>query len=149
MAVKPIPDNYHTVTPYLVIKGVAQLIDFMIQAFEGKEVERVDGPEGKVMHAEVKIGDSIIMMGEATDQWEPKPGSLYLYVVDTDATYQKALKAGATSVMAPANKFYGDRSAGVKDMCGNFWWIATHVEDVPPEELKKRAEAQMKKPMDK
>jgi uncharacterized glyoxalase superfamily protein PhnB len=149
MAVKPIPDNYHTVTPYLIVKGAAQLIDFLIQAFDGKEMERMAQPDGTIMHAEVKIGDSVIMMGETGGRWEPRPGSLYLYVPDTDATYQKALKAGATSVMEPANQFYGDRNAGVKDFCGNYWWIATHIEDVPPEELKKRAEAVMKQKMDK
>ena len=149
MAVKPIPDNYHTVTPYIIIKGAAQLIDFIKQAFDGKELERMAGLDGKIMHAQVKIGDSIIMMGEASGQWEPKPGSLYLYVADTDVTYQKALKAGATSVMEPANQFYGDRNAGVKDPLGNFWWIATHIEDIPPEDLKKRAEAAMKQKMDK
>jgi len=144
MAVKPIPDNHHTVTPYLIIQGVGELIDFMKQAFEAKEIERVAQPDGTIMHAEVKIGDSIIMMGEVRSPWEPKPGSLYLYVKDTDATYKRALEAGATSVTEPADQFYGDRNAGVKDPVGNFWWIATHIEDVAPEELKRRAEASMK-----
>jgi uncharacterized glyoxalase superfamily protein PhnB len=145
VAVKAIPDNYHTITPYLIVKGVSQLIDFMKQVFEAKELERMAGPDGTVMHAEVKIGDSIIMMGEVRSPWEPKLGSLYIYVNDTDTTYQRALQAGATSVMKPADQFYGDRNAGVKDACGNFWWIATHIDDVSPEELKKLAETDMKK----
>lgn len=97
------------------------------------------------MHAEVKIGDSVIMMGEPMGDFKPMPGSIYLYVKDTDATYRKAIQAGAVSIMEPADQFYGDRSAGVKDPLGNFWWIATHIEDVPPEELARRAAAQMKK----
>jgi uncharacterized glyoxalase superfamily protein PhnB len=84
------------------------------------------------------------MLGEATGQWKPRPSTLYLYVHDTDATYRRALEAGATSLMEPANQFYGDRNAGVQDPSGNFWWIATHVEDVSAEEMKRRAEAQGK-----
>jgi uncharacterized glyoxalase superfamily protein PhnB len=145
MAVKPIPDGYHTVTPYLVIQGVANVIDFVKQAFDAKEMHRTTRPDGTVMHAEVRIGDSAIMMGEASPEWKSTPGSLLLYVTDTDAVYQRALQAGGTSVMAPANQFYGDRSAGVKDSAGNFWWIATHIEDVLPEEMERRSEAYMKK----
>ncbi|OGC78483.1 MAG: glyoxalase [candidate division Zixibacteria bacterium RBG_16_50_21] len=145
MAAKPIPDNFHTVTPHLIIQGVGKLIDFMKQAFEAKEIERVAQADGSIMHTEVKIGDSIIMTGEVHSPWEPKPGSLYLNLKDTDATYKWALEAGATSVMEPADQFYGDRNDGVKDPCGNFWWIATRIDDVSPEELKKRAETCMKK----
>jgi uncharacterized glyoxalase superfamily protein PhnB len=96
------------------------------------------------MHAEVKIGDSMVMVGEATDQWKPMPATIALYVEDTDAWYKRAPQAGATSVREPSDQFYGDRSAGVKDSAGNQWWIHTHIEDVPPEELQKRAEAWMK-----
>jgi uncharacterized glyoxalase superfamily protein PhnB len=95
------------------------------------------------MHAEVTIGDSVIMMGEPMGEFKPMPCMIYVYVEDTDAVYKQALKAGATSVMEPADQFYGDRNAGVKDMAGNLWWIATHVEDVAPEELEKRAQAAM------
>lgn len=124
---------------------MAGLIDFLKQAFEAKETERHSRPDGTIMHAEVKIGDSVIMMGEPMGDFKPMPGSIYLYVKDTDATYRKAIQAGAVSIMEPADQFYGDRSAGVKDPLGNFWWIATHIEDVPPEELARRAAAQMKK----
>src|SRR2546422_2922688 len=143
MAAKPIPDGFRTVTPYLLVPGVAKLIDFLKQAFAAEETHRSARPDGTVMHAQVKIGDSTVMMGEPMGEFR-MPGSLYLYVTDTDATYKRALQAGATSVMAPADQFYGDRNAGVKDAGGNVWWIATHKEDVPPEELAKRAEASMK-----
>ncbi len=142
--VKPIPDGYHTVTPYLVVEGVAELIDFLKQAFDAVETERIPGPDGKVGHGEVRIGDSVVMLGEASGEWKPMPGMIYLYVNDTDATYKRALDAGATSVMEPADQFYGDRNAGVKDASGNMWWIATRKENVSPEELRKRAEARAK-----
>lgn len=144
MAVKPIPDGYHSVTPYLVVQGVAKLLDFLKQAFEAQEIHRMPRPDGSIMHAEVSIGNSIVMMGEPMGELKPTPGSIYLYVNDTDATYKRALQAGATSMTEPADQFYGDRNAGVKDPVGNIWWIATHKEDVPPEELAKRAEAVMK-----
>jgi len=145
MSVKPIPDGYHTVTPYLRVAGVAALIDFLTQAFDAKQIERMARPDGTVMHAEVKIGDSVVMMGEPTGDMAPLPAMIYLYLADTDAAYKRAMEAGATSLMEPANQFYGDRNAGVKDPCGNLWWIATRVEDVPPEELTRRSEAFLKK----
>jgi uncharacterized glyoxalase superfamily protein PhnB len=139
MAVKPIPEGYHSVTPYLTVKGVDRLIEFLKQTFGAEEKERHLRPDGSIMHAEVKIGDSIIMMGEANEQWAPRTSCLYLYVEDTDATYKRALQLGATPVMEPADQFYGDRNAGVTDPSGNLWWIATHVEDVSAEEMEKRA----------
>ncbi len=142
--VNPIPEGYHTVTPVLTVQGATKLIDFMRQAFDAKETFRLDGPNGSVMHAEVKIGDSMVMVGEATDQWKPVQATIALYLQDTDAWYQRALRAGATSVREPSDQFYGDRSAGVKDFAGNHWWIHTHIEDVSPEEIKKRAETWMK-----
>jgi PhnB protein len=144
MAVKSIPDGYHSVTPYLVIQGASKLIDFLKQAFEAEETERIASPDGTIMHAEVRIGDSVIMMGDVMGEFNPMPGMVHLYVNDADATYQRALHAGATSMREPENQFYGDRSAGVKDAFGNVWWIATHIEDVSPEELKRRVEALMK-----
>jgi len=142
MPVKPIPEGYHSITPYLVVSGVAKLLAFLKQAFDAKETHPpMTRPDGTVMHAEVQIGDSRVMMGEPTAQFTAMPGSLYLYVSDTDATYKKALQAGATSLMEPANQFYGDRNAGVKDPIGNTWWIGTHIEDVSPEELARRAKA--------
>ena len=141
MPVKPKPDAYHSVTPYLVVPGVAKLIDFMKQVFGAVETEQMEGAGGRIMHAEVKIGDSVIMMGEPMGgEWKSMPAMLYVYVADTDAVYERALQAGATSIMEPADQFYGDRNAGVKDTFGNQWWIATHKEDVSREELMRRAE---------
>ena len=146
MAVKSIPEGYHTVTPYLVVPGVAKLIEFLKQAFGAVQSHPpTSRPDGTIMHAEMKIGDSFIMMGEPMGEFKAMPASLYLYVPDTDATYARAIKAGATSIMEPADQFYGDRNAGVKDASGNQWWIASHLEDVSSDELAKRAEAAMKK----
>jgi PhnB protein len=144
MPVKPIPEGYHSVTPYLAVEGADTLLEFVKRAFDAEVHECMRRPDGTIQHAEVKIGDSIVMLGEATDRWKPMPSTLYLYVNDADATYRRALAASATSVMEPATQFYGDRNAGVQDPTGNYWWIATHVEDVPPDELKRRAEAQGK-----
>ena len=147
MKVKPIPTGFHSVTPYLVVGGVAGVIDFMKEAFGAEETHpRMTRPDGAVMHAEVKVGDSILMMGEPVGSFGPMPGCFYLYVEDTDAVYRRALGAGATSVMEPADQFYGDRNAGVKDPSGTLWWIATHIEDVPPEELARRAAAREQAP---
>ncbi len=145
MTVKPIPDGYQNVIPYLMVQGAAGLIDFLTQVFDAKVKERHTWADGSIMHAEVKIGDSTIMLGEAKGEWKPMPASIYLYVNDADASFKKAIKAGAVSVMEPSDQFYGDRHGGVKDPCGNFWWIATHIEDVPPEELQKRMEEFVKK----
>ncbi len=139
MPVKPIPEGYHSVTPYLVVNGADRLIAFLKQAFGAQEIERFQGPNGTIMHAEVKIGDSIIMLGEANEKFQARPANLYVYVPDTDAIYRRAVESGATSIMEPANQFYGDRNAGISDPTGNFWWIGTHVEDVSREEMEKRA----------
>jgi uncharacterized glyoxalase superfamily protein PhnB len=137
-SVKPIPEGAHTVTPYLVVEGIPKLLDFLKQAFGAQERFRMARPDGGVMHADVKIGDSIVMMGEAMGEGKPKPCSLYLYVEDVDAVYQRAIDAGGTKVREPSNQFYGDRTGGVIDPCGNYWGIATHVEDVSHEEMTKR-----------
>jgi len=141
MAVNWIPEGYRIITPYLLVKGAASLIDFMKKCFDAVQVDRLDAEDGSVRHAQVRIGDSIVMMGEACGQWEPIVGSLYIYVKDTDATYRRCLDAGAVSVMEPADQFYGDRNAGVKDPSGTTWWIATHIEDVTREEISRRAAA--------
>ena len=143
MAVKPIPDGFHSVTPFLIVPEAAKLLDFLQQAFEAQELHRMPRPDGTIMHAEVRIGDSLVMMGEPMGGCQPMFGSLYLYVHDVDTVYRRALQAGATSTSEPADQFYGDRSAGIKDPVGNQWWIATHKEDVPPEEIARRAEAFM------
>ena len=142
MAVQPIPEGYHTVTPYLVADGADKLIDFMKQAFDAQERFRMDGPGGKVGHAEMQVGDSVVMLGDAsmTEEGKPVTGMIHLYVEDVDKTYQKALEAGAKSVRELQDMFYGDRSGGVQDPFGNFWWIATHIEDVPPEEMARRSQ---------
>jgi PhnB protein len=141
MAVSPIPEGFHTVTPYLVVEGVSRLIEFLQDAFDAKDTHRTTLPGGRVMHAQVQIGDSMIMMGEAMEGQPAMPCALYLYVPDTDAVYHKAVAAGGTSIMEPADQFYGDRNAGVKGPCGNLWWIGTHIEDVDPEEIARRAQA--------
>lgn len=146
MAVKPIPEGFHTVTPYLVSKGASKVIDFAKNAFDAKEVHRSMRPDGLIMHAQIKIGDSMIMIADGAPEHPASPVSLYLYVKDVDALYKSAIKAGGVSVMEPMNMFYGDRNGGVKDPAGNQWWIGTHIEDVPEAELKKRAEAAMKQP---
>ncbi|MEM8777536.1 MAG: VOC family protein [Cyanobacteria bacterium P01_G01_bin.49] len=139
MSVKPIPDGYHTVTPYFIVQGAVTLIDFLKQAFAAKEIRRAVHPEGYIMNAEVKIGNSMIMLSEAMcDEFKPMPGFIYLYVENTDVTYKNALKAGGISTMEPKDEFWGDRTASIKDPMGNHWWIATHQEDVLPEELEKR-----------
>ena len=145
MRVSPIPKGYHTVTPYLTVEGVAKLIEFLKTAFDAKEKERMTRPDGSIGHAEVKIGDSIVMMGDAMGDYKPMPATLYLYVKNTNAAYKRALSAGAVSIMEPQDMFWGDRNAGVKDPFGNQWWISTHKENVSPKELKKRSEAYFKK----
>ncbi len=136
--------GYHTVTPYLHVIGAASLLDFMKNTFDAEETVRMSLADGVVMHAEMKIGDSIIMVSEATGKSKPMPSMLYLYVGDVDSTYKRALECGASSIREPKNEFYGDRSCGVKDHTGNTWWIATHIEDLTPEELHKREEEFMK-----
>src|SRR5688572_10063348 len=117
MAVKPIPEGFHTVTPYLLVSGVAGLIDFLKQAFNAEEIHRSASPDGTVMHAQIKIGDSMVMMGEAGGEWKPMPIMLYLYVDDVDAWYHRALKAGGTSERELTDEFYGDRVGAVRDPC--------------------------------
>ncbi len=141
MATKPIPDGFHAVTPYLVVKDAAQLIDFVKAVFDAAEVERMVDPSGRTSHAEVKIGDSMIMLSQATEKFPATTAMLYVYVPDCDATYRRAMAAGGRSLMDPADQFYGDRNAGIADTNGIQWWIATHVEDVAPEELARRAKA--------
>ncbi|HXA00954.1 MAG TPA: VOC family protein [Cytophagaceae bacterium] len=144
MTVKAIPEGYHSVTPILVVKNAPGLIDFLKQAFDGKEKYRMKSPDGTIMHAEVAVGDSAIMLSEATDQHSPVQSGIYLYVNDADTTYNKALKAGGISVMPLEDQFWGDRSGCVKDPTGNNWWIATHIEDLDPQEMQTREKEYMK-----
>jgi uncharacterized glyoxalase superfamily protein PhnB len=142
--VKPIPDGFHAITPYLVVEDAGKLADFLIAAFGAKEQHRTAAPDGTVMHADLMIADSHVMLGGAPGQ-KPVPCMLYLYVTDTDAVYARAVAAGAVSVMAPVNQFYGDRNAMVKDPGGNSWCIATHVEDVSPADLERLGQEAFKK----
>lgn len=144
MAVKPIPDGYRTVTPYLTVDDLGALLEFVKAAFGATVTDVMSDESGKPRHAEFQIGDSKLMGGQSREEWKARPGSLYLYVEDTDALYQAALRAGGTSLMEPTDQFYGDRNAAVTDSNGNQWWIATHVEDVPPEEMERRAAENMK-----
>jgi PhnB protein len=142
MAVKPIPEGYHTVTPYLTVRNAPKVIEFLKQAFGGKlSHDAIKRPDGSIMHAQITIGDSRIMIAEESEMAKATVSTLYVYVPDVDRVYQQALKAGGNNVMEPMDMFYGDRSGGVKDPAGNSWYIATHREDVEPNELAKRAEA--------
>jgi PhnB protein len=145
MAVKPIPDGYHAVTPYLTVPKVAQVIEFLKKTFGATSAECHTTPDGRIMHAEVRIGDSVVMLGEPHTPDAARPANLYVYVADVDATYKRAVAAGGKTVMEPANQFYGDRHAGVLDSAGNQWWIATRVEDVSPDELNRRAQEYARK----
>ena len=152
MATKPIPDGYRTATPYLIIKGAADAIEFYKRAFGATELLRMADPQGRVGHAEIKIGDSVIMLADE----HPAMGyrgprslggssvSILLYLEDVDGVFERAVKAGAKAQRPVADQFYGDRSGTLEDPFGHVWTVATHVEDVPPEEMRRRAEAAMK-----
>jgi len=144
MPVKPVPEGYHTVTPYLTVADLPALLEYVQAAFGATLAEQTADAEGKIRHAEFIIGDSRVMAGQARAEWPARPAALYLYVPDTDATYQAAMRAGGTSLMEPADQFYGDRNAGVQDPQGNYWWIATRFEDLTPEELARRSAEHMK-----
>jgi len=152
MPVKPIPDGYSTVTPYLIVRGGAAALDFYKRAFGAKELFRMDGPDGKLGHAEIQIGNSRIMLADESPQMNarsPKtlggsPVGIMLYVEDVDSRFSQAVTAGAKVVRPLMDQFYGDRSGTLEDPFGHQWTVATHKEDVPPAELQKRAEAMMK-----
>ena len=147
--VKPIPDGYHTLTPYLIINGASEAIGFYKSAFGATELFRMPQPDGKIGHAEIKIGDSPIMLADESPEMGhvgPKtvggcPISLMIYVEDVDAVFNKALAEGATQQRPVEDKFYGDRSGSLLDPFGYVWHIATHKEDVLPEEMERRAKA--------
>jgi PhnB protein len=145
--VKAIPDEYHSVTPYLYIKGAAKAIDFYKQAFGAEERMRMPGPDGTVGHAEIQIGDSVIMLADAparaADTRNGVTSSLLIYTEDVDAMWKRAIAAGATEVQPLENKFYGDRMGTVRDPFGHEWSLGTHVEDVSPDEMQRRMAAAM------
>ena len=145
MAVKPIPDGYQSVIPYVIANDAEALLTFLKATFGAAEKHIGRDQDGRIFHGEVVIGDSVVMFAQGGGPHPAMPSTIYVYVRDTDATYRAALAAGATSTMEPANQFYGDRNAGVKDSNGNSWWIGTHVEDVAPEEMKRRMAEELKK----
>ena len=150
MPAKPIPEGYHTVTPYLTVRGAEKVIEFLQRAFGAEMTYKpFKRPDGGIMHAEVKIGDSRVMLAEENERYKATPSSLYLYVPNADSLYQQALKAGGKSVMEPADMFYGDRTGCVEDPSGNSWTIATHKEEVEHAELEKRAKDFFAKQRDK
>ena len=147
MSVKPIPDGQHSITAYLAIENAAQAIEFYKNAFGATEMFRLDAPGGRVGHAELKIGDSSLMLGSPCPEGPlqqnsqaSSPVGLHLYVEDVDSVYQQALAAGGTQVDAVKDQFYGDRSGTLRDPFGNLWFVATHKEDLSPEEIHRRAQ---------
>jgi PhnB protein len=140
--VRPIPEGYYTVTPWIVVRGAAQLLDYMKEAFGAEEIARIYVEDGAIGHAEVRIGDSVVMMFDAKEQWPETPSFIRLYVEDGDAVYQRALAAGGTSVTEMTELFFGDRVGRVRDPFGNIWWIQTRIEDVEPGEMARRAQEQ-------
>lgn len=150
MTVKPIPDGYHAVTPYLIMDGAADAIEFYKRAFDAMELFRMDAPGGKVGHAEIQIGDSRIMLGDDCSEEGPlrSPRSsggssvgLLLYVKDVDASFKQAVDAGAKVIKPLEDQFYGDRSGGLEDPFGHMWFLSTHKEDLSLDEIRQRAEA--------
>jgi PhnB protein len=147
--VKPVPDGYHSVTPYLVVDGGAKALDFYKQVFGASERMRMPGPGGKIGHAEISIGDSAIMLADEHPEMGARGPrayggaavSLHLYVPDVDATVKKAVDAGAKLLQPVQDKFYGDRMGTIEDPFGHHWHVSTHKEDVPPDEMKRRAAA--------
>ena len=151
MGTKPIPEGYNTVTPYLAVDDAAQAIEYYKKAFGAKERARMDAPNGKIGHAELEIGDSLVMLSDPFPHATTRPpkelggtsGSVFMYVEDVDAVVKKAVDEGATITMEVADQFWGDRFGSVRDPYGHVWGVATHVEDVPPEEMAERAKAAM------
>jgi uncharacterized glyoxalase superfamily protein PhnB len=138
-SVRAIPEGYHTVTNYLTVEGVGRLLDFLKRGLGAEQRGPIHhGPDGRIMHAEVKIGDTIIMMGEPMGHGQARPSTLYLYVEDVDAVYRRAVDAGGKSKSEPKDMFYGDRSGAIEDPSGNAWFIGTHIEDVSEEEMQRR-----------
>lgn len=133
-----IPEGYHTVTPWIISRDTAGVIDYVTKAFGAKEIARVVGEDGSIGHAEVRIGDSVVMMFDGKPDWPPTPALLRLYVEDADAVHRQAVAAGGTSVTEVTHLFFGDRVGRVCDPFGNLYWIQTRIEDVTEEEMGRR-----------
>jgi PhnB protein len=136
--VRPVPEGYATVTPWIISRDTARLIEFMTAAFGAEEIARVVDENGVIAHAEVRIGDSVVMGFDARPEWPDTPAFLRLYVADCDQVYQQALLVGATSVTRPTTPFFGDRVARVRDPLGNLWWVQTRLENLTMEEMEQR-----------
>lgn len=151
MPVPPIPPGYRSVTPYLTVEGAERALAWYAEAFGARERMRLPMPNGLIGHAEIEIGNSVVMLSDACPDWGNRspaalggsPVTLHLYVADVDATLDRAVAAGAEVIRPVANQFYGDRSGAVQDPFGHLWHIATHVEEVPPEEITRRMQAMM------
>jgi PhnB protein len=122
------PQGYNSASPYLIVDGASRTIDFLVQVFDAVEIRRFPSSDGKIMHAEVRIDDTVVMLADSNPDWLPLSAQVHVYVADVDATYQRALAAGATSVQEPVKKDDADKRGGVKDAGGTTWWIATMVE---------------------
>jgi len=138
MPTKPIPEGFHAITPYLFAQGASRLIEFISAAFEGELISHEKRPDGAVMHATMRIRDSMLMLADPAPEFGPMRSSIYLYVTDCDTVYQRALSSGGISVFPMMTLPSGQRYGGIKDPCGNIWWVATQVEDVPPDEQERR-----------
>ncbi|MDP9843127.1 VOC family protein [Streptosporangium lutulentum] len=138
MTVKAVPDGYATVTPWLISTDTAKLMEYVKEAFDAEEIVRLVGDDGGIGHAEVRIGDSMVMMFDAKPDWPPTPGFLRLYVQDADTVHRRAVAAGGTSVTEVTHLLFGDRVGRVRDPLGNLWWIQTRIEDVTPEQMQQR-----------
>ena len=138
MAVKPVPEGYTTVTPWIICRDTALLIDYLKEAFGAEEMARLAGPDGRIEHAEIRIGNAVVMMFDTRPEWPPTPAFLRLYVTDADAIHRQAVAAGGTPVTEVTHLFFGDRVGRVRDPLGNLWWIQTHVEDPSPQEMERR-----------
>jgi PhnB protein len=136
--VKDVPEGYHTVTPFIIAKGAADLIEFLTNGFGALELSRMTDEDGKIGHAEVRIGDSVIMLFDSKEGWPETPSFLRIYVEDCDDMYQQALHAGGRSVTNPTNMPWGDRVCRIGDPFGNIWWIMTRIEEVKPEVIERR-----------
>jgi PhnB protein len=138
-----LPPGHHSVCPFLIVNGARGVAEFLSAAFGATERERITRADGSIGHAEVQIGDSVVMLTDATDELAPRPSAFYLYVGDVDEAIARAVRSGATVRSEPADKFYGNREAALLDQWSNIWWVATSVEDVPPAELQARYDKQI------
>ncbi len=144
MSVSPIPPGYNTITTFLMLNDVKGFMEFLRTVFDAQPIRSFTTPDGTVDHAEARLGDSHLMVGDPMGKHPVRPGTMYFYVRDVNSVYQQALEAGARSISEPVDLFYGDRVAGVQDAWDNIWWLATHVEDMTETEMEERHDARSK-----